>query len=216
MNNTSAADPQKPTPTFKIDDFNGLSREHLADKFKKQHKNVLFKIDQLKAEDKETFTGLNIKLSHYIDDSGKRNKEYRLNRDAYAFFAMGFTGKQANKFKIEFIQAFNEMEQWIKDRTQSSVEYKVMQAILENSRKLVGKETQNYHYMCEANLVNWAITGKYKGIDRDSLSADDLGLLNELQARNAVLIRAGMTRNARKESLRVMVELNHSKMLEAA
>ena len=80
----------------------------------------------------------------------------------------------------------------------------------------MGKETQNYHYMCEANLVNWAITGKYKGIDRDNLSLGDLELLNELQARNEVLIGAGMTRDNRKESLRVMVELNRSKMLEVA
>lgn len=30
MNNTSAATAQKPSPTFKLDDFNGLSRENLA------------------------------------------------------------------------------------------------------------------------------------------------------------------------------------------
>lgn len=188
----------------------------LADKFNKQHKNVLAKIEQLKNQDKETYTGLNIKLSHYLDESGKRNKEFILNRDAYAFFAMGFTGKEANRFKIEFIRAFNEMEHWIKDRLQSSIEYKVMQAILKDSRKLIGKETQPCHYSNEANLVNWAITGEYKKLDRDGLSFDDLKLLNELQARNAVLIGAGMIREQRKASLHLMAKLKRSNLLEAA
>jgi Rha family phage regulatory protein len=188
----------------------------LADKFNKQHKNVLAKIEQLKNEDKETFTGLNIKLSHYIDESGKKNKAYSLNRDAYAFFAMGFTGKQANKFKIDFIRAFNEMERWIKDRLQSSIEYKVMQAILKDSRKLIGKETKSHHYSNEAKLVNWALRGEFKGVDRETLTLDEINLLNELQTRNAVLIGAGMTREQRKESLHLMVELGRSDLLECA
>jgi len=47
-------------------------------------------------------------------------------------------------------------------------------------------------------------------------SKDEIDLLNELQARNAVLIGAGMTRDNRKESLRIMAELSRSKMLEVA
>jgi len=188
----------------------------LAIKFNKRHDNVLSKIEQLKTEDKETFTALKIKASHYIDDSGKKNKEYNLNRDAYAFFAMGFTGSQANKFKIDFINAFNEMERWIKNRFQVSVEYKVMSSILKDSRHLIGKDTQAHHYSNEAKLVNWAITGEFKALDRERLSLDEIELLNVLQARNAVLIGAGMTRDNRKESLRIMAELNRSKMLEVA
>jgi len=188
----------------------------LADKFNKRHDNVLAKIEQLKIEDKETFTALKIKVSYYIDESGKRNKNFILNRDAYAFFAMGFTGKQANKFKIDFIHAFNDMEQWIKDRLQSSIEYKVMQAILKDSRQLIGKETKSHHYSNEAKLVNWAITGEFKGVNRETLSHDEIELLNELQTRNAVLIGAGMTREQRKESLHLMVELGRHDLMEAA
>jgi len=188
----------------------------LSDKFNKQHKNVLAKIEQLKNEDKDTYTGLNIKLSHYIDDSGKRNKEFILNRDAYAFFAMGFTGKQANKFKIDFIHAFNNMERWIKDRNQASTEYKVMSDILKHSRQVIGKETKPHHYTNEAKLVNWALCGEFKGLDRESLSLDEITQLNELQARNAVLIGAGMFREQRKQSLHLMVELRRSNLFEAA
>ncbi len=188
----------------------------LADKFHKRHDNLLAKIEQLKTEDKEVFTALKIKGSHYIDDSGKRNKEYQLNRDAYAFFAMGFTGKQANKFKIEFIRAFNEMETWIKERLTASTEYKVMSSIIEQTRLLENKETKAHHYINEAKLVNWVLTGEFKGIDRATLNDDELNLLNKLLARNAVMIGAGMTRDQRKESLSIMAELKNDLLLEVA
>jgi len=188
----------------------------LADKFNKRHGNVLAKIEQLKIEDKETFNALKIKSVKYIDEKGELRPEFILDRDAYAFFAMGFTGKQANKFKIDFIRAFNDMERWIKDRLQSSIEYKVMQAILKDSRKLIGKETKSHHYSNEAKLVNWALRGEFKGVDRETLTLDEINLLNEFQTRNAVLIGAGMTREQRKESLHLMVELGRSDLLECA
>lgn len=184
------------------------SSRTLADKFNKRHKNLLAKIDALKSGDTETFTGLRIKLSHYVDASGKRNKEYLLNRDAYAFFAMGFTGKNANKFKIAYINAVNEMESWIKDRIQASIENKVMQATLKDYRMTQGKETSKFNYINENLLVNWALTGEFKSVDRALLTAEQIQLLNDLQTRNAVLIGAGMTRDNRKESLKVMVELS--------
>jgi Rha family phage regulatory protein len=183
----------------------------LAETFKKRHDNLLTKIDKLRSEDKETFTALRIKASKYKDDSGKMNKEFILNRDAYAFFAMGFTGKKANRFKIEFIQAFNKMEEWIKDRLQNSIEYKVMSDTLSEVRKLAGKETKNHHYSNEGRLVNYAMTGKFGKIERDALGQDDLDLLYNLQRRNAALIGAGMPYKDRKESLTIFAELQKTK-----
>jgi len=129
---------------------------------------------------------------------------------------MGFTGKQANKLKLEFIRAFNEMEAWIKERLIASVEYKVMSSILEQTRLLKNKETKVCHYSNEAKLINWAVTGEFKALDRECLSLNEIALLNELQARNAVLIGAGMTRDNRKESLLIMAELKRHNMQEVA
>ena len=119
-------------------------------------------------------------------------------------------------FKVKLVKQFSEMQRWIKDRLQSSVEYKVMQEILKYSRKLIGKETKSHHYSNEAKLVNWALRGEFKGVDRETLTLDEINLLNELQTRNAVLIGVGMTREQRKESLHLMVELGCSDLLEAA
>ena len=179
----------------------------LADKFGKRHDNVLQKIGGLKKRSPDVFTRLKIKGSTYIDDSGKRNKEYLLNRDAFLWFAMSFTGKRADKFRADFIDAFNAMEEWIKTRLKNSLEYQVMSETLYEVRHLHGKETKAHHYSNEARLINWALTGKFTSLDRASLPADDLDLLLDLQKRNSVLIGAGMPYQDRKESLRIFCEL---------
>jgi Rha family phage regulatory protein len=179
----------------------------LAVKFRKQHKDVLRIIDRLKDRSPGVFTGLKIALSHYKDDSGKRNKEYILNRDAYSFVAMSFTGKKADRFKFDFILAFNKMESWIKDRLKNSLEYQVMSETLQEVRKMQGKATNNHHYSNEARLVNWAITGKFSTLDREALPSEELDLLFVLQKRNSVLLGAGMPYSDRKESLKLFSEL---------
>lgn len=50
----------------------------------------------------------------YTDASGKTNKLYYLDRDGFSFIAFGFTGKQADEFKLAYIQAFNQMEQQVR------------------------------------------------------------------------------------------------------
>ncbi len=182
----------------------------LAEKFGKRHKNVLQKIDALKDRSPDVFTELKIQPSTYTDDSGKRNKEYLLNRDAFLWFAMSFTGKRADKFRADFIKAFNAMEEWIKTRLKNSLEYQVMSETLHEVRQLHGKETKAHHYSNEARLINWALTGKFTSLDRASLSADELDLLLDLQKRNSVLIGAGMPYQDRKESLRIFCDLRKS------
>ena len=86
------------------------SRE-VADQFGKQHYNVLRDIESLLEgiEDKE-FNALNFELVKYRDGKGENRPEYRLSHDGFALLAMGFTGKEALKWKIAFLEAFNAME----------------------------------------------------------------------------------------------------------
>jgi hypothetical protein len=78
---------------------------------------------------------------------------------------------------------------------------KVMNAILEYTRLDQGKLTESKHYMCEAKLVNWALTGKFAGLNRDHLSASDLSIPAQLEERNAVLIGRGLVYENRKTIL---------------
>lgn len=86
----------------------------VAEVFGKQHSKVLRSI--------ETFTeaqnGLSemFHKSEYKDASGKINPMYYINRDGFSLLVMSFTGKKALDWKLKFIAAFNQMEQYINFR----------------------------------------------------------------------------------------------------
>ena len=40
-----------------------------------------------------------------------------MNRDGFSLLAMGFTGKKALEWKLQYIKAFNQMEAFIKEKT---------------------------------------------------------------------------------------------------
>ena len=89
----------------------------------------------------------------------------------------------------------------ILSRKEAAIGAKVMFDMLKVSRDESGKETKHFHYANEAKLVNFALTGKYDPIDRDSLSATELDVLASLETRNSVLIGRGVDRETRKEIL---------------
>ena len=76
----------------------------IAERFNKRHKTVLRKIQQLPQDD---FAQRNFAPSDYLDDSGKSNLMYEITRDGFSYIAMSFTGKEAHKWKVQFIDAFN-------------------------------------------------------------------------------------------------------------
>lgn len=91
----------------------------LAEAFEKQHKHVIEVIEKKisTAENSALLKNMFIEDS-YIASNGKQNKMYYLNRDGFTFIAMGFTGKKADEFKLKYIDAFNKMENQIKEKTQ--------------------------------------------------------------------------------------------------
>lgn len=86
----------------------------------------------------------------------------------------------------------------IKLRHEAASSYKVMSDILHDVRAEIGKATQAHHYVNEAKLINRALTGNPAGVDRDSLSADELRILAKLEERNSVLIGRGIDYQQRK------------------
>ena len=58
--------------------------------------------------------------SYYLNQQGKKQKYYELNRDEFLLVVMGFTGSQADQFKADFIKLFNQQEtelrQWQQGR----------------------------------------------------------------------------------------------------
>ena len=89
----------------------------VAEAFEKEHKHVLRDIQKLTEPNSglsEDFTKLNFELSSYKDSTGRSLPCYFLTRDGFSLLAMGFTGEKALKFKVDFISAFNSMENELK------------------------------------------------------------------------------------------------------
>lgn len=87
---------------------------------------------------------------------------------------------------------------WRKLRHATASTTKMANDLLKLVRQADGKETESHHFSNEARLVNWALMGEFKGVDRDSLASDQLDKLAYLQERNAVLIGRGLSYDQRK------------------
>lgn len=85
----------------------------VAEKFGKQHKHVIESIKKIihSAENSAQF----YVSDTYVDNSGKNNVMYVMNRDGFTLLTMGFTGDKAFQFKLDYIEAFNRMEEQIKN-----------------------------------------------------------------------------------------------------
>ncbi|SMF96560.1 KilA-N domain-containing protein [Methylomagnum ishizawai] len=90
---------------------------------------------------------------------------------------------------------------WKRTRSETTSTTKVMREVLRLVRLDEGKTTGPHHYMKEAKLVNWAVSGEFKGLDRGSLALDELALLASLEERNAVLLGRGIGYDDRKKML---------------
>ncbi len=91
-----------------IDDFN-------------QVKNDLVKNNEMSKQFK-------FGIATYLDN-GRQYNHYILNKEAFYLLVMGFTGKKALQFKMEFIRAFNEMEKALKAKNSLPVAQVDMKAI---------------------------------------------------------------------------------------
>lgn len=119
----------------------------VAEVFGKEHKRVLRAIEN-KLQNTETKNGLSEMFAEgaYTDASGKTNKMYYMNRDGFTFIAFGFTGRQADEFKLKYIEAFNRMEETLKNQprlpqTTDEKIYLLLQASHEGNQRIGKLET---------------------------------------------------------------------------
>jgi len=100
------------TPQFRpyVEVINGQIKTtslKIAEHFNKRHDNVLDKIQKLDCSPE--FNALNFKAVEYTDAKGENRPAYEITRDGFTFLAMGFTGKEAAKWKESYINAFNKL-----------------------------------------------------------------------------------------------------------
>ncbi len=91
-----------------------VSSRVVAFDFDKRHDHVLRDINNIIESNTTQNWGLLFIESQYKASNGKMNKEYLLTRDGFSLLVMGFTGKEALQWKLQYIEAFNKMEEQIK------------------------------------------------------------------------------------------------------
>lgn len=126
----------------------------VAEKFGKSHKNVIASIKEILTS-AENSANLFIEAT-YPDSYGRDQFMYIMNRDGFTLLAMGFTGKKALEFKLQYIEAFNKMESALKaiDTPELQMAYGLMAAqkiiddkvsqikLLETEKNALVKENQ--------------------------------------------------------------------------
>jgi phage regulatory protein, rha family len=88
----------------------------VAEKFGKEHKHVLDAIRELIQGCAETSADPMFVETIYVNEQNRQEYPmFVMNRDGFTLLAMGFTGKKALKFKLDYIAAFNAMERSLKE-----------------------------------------------------------------------------------------------------
>lgn len=106
----------------------------VAEKFGKAHRSVLLAIRNLDCS--SDFILHNFMQSSYTNKQNKTVPCYLLTRDGFSFLCMGFTGKEAARWKEAYINAFNQMEKALL-KQQDKLEWKQARLQSKEVRKSV-------------------------------------------------------------------------------
>lgn len=87
----------------------------VAEYFHKKHQHVLEKIDKIVVEN--STTKKMFKFSKYKANDNQEHRICYMNRDGFTLLAMGFNGKKAMEWKLKYIEAFNQMERLLTEKT---------------------------------------------------------------------------------------------------
>lgn len=88
---------------------------HVAEYFGKKHYSVLEAIDALIAAEPSIAQNFMVnEIEAKVGFGTCKVRAFNMTRDGFTLLAMGFTGKKALGFKLQYIQKFNVMEEMLK------------------------------------------------------------------------------------------------------
>lgn len=126
----------------------------VADTFEKNHQHVLRDLDGLK-EGVQNWTDLFWEDTYIHPQNKQPYRMIYMNRDGFTLLAMGFTGKKALQFKLEYIKAFNEMES-----QQAPASYMIADPIARAKQWI--EEQQQTQLLIEKNAVQEQLIAEYE------------------------------------------------------
>ena len=111
----------------------------VAETFEKEHRNVLKSIRKLMSATNVAVAQM-FDETTYVNEQGKEQPMFFMNRDGFTLLAMGFSGEKALKFKVDYINAFNKMEEELK--SQQTKQLSAAESLLQSVQLLVAHERQ--------------------------------------------------------------------------
>lgn len=212
----------------------------IAEKFEKEHKEVIYAIEgrvsdgaaDVKVKNRGLIKSLLEGGISHLDDyfiqteyesNHRKYKEYLVTRDGFSLLAMGFTGEKALKWKLEYINAFNYMENELKriytERQQWQIERDkgvVIRHILTDTIKMKIAESphKRFAYPNYTNLIYRTLFGKTaKELEqeyglkakenlRDFFTGEDLAKVQSMEMLVSSLINCGWGYDQIKEFIK--------------
>lgn len=208
-----------------------VTTRQIAEDFEKDHREVIYALEGRTAEtgrnkgieDKNKgiipmlIEGGDPHVEKYFISSefrsrGKTYKQYLVTRDGFSLLAMGFSGEKALKWKLKYIEAFNEMETVLKriytERQQWQIERDkgvVIRHILTDTikMKIADSPHKRFAYPNYTNLIYRTLFGKTakeleqeysvkpKEFLRDCFTGSDLEKVQSVEMLVSSLINCG-------------------------
>jgi len=153
-----------------------------------------------------------LKLRYEVDDSERQVRCY--NEHGARFFitkcnmplADDITEQMITGFiflrdAVVKLKAMQSDPNWKALRVETKEMFKFVHMILEETRKLQGKETESHHRTNESRLMNKALTGKFGNVDRNNLTKEELKKLSHIEMDNSKMLVQGLSYDERKSFL---------------
>lgn len=109
----------------------------VAEVFSKAHRTVLATIRNLTAQN--SAVGNMFAEGTYVNRQGHEQPMYYMNRDGFSLLVMGFTGEAALQFKLKYIEAFNKMNEFIKEQSLPQTPEEQLALTMAVTNRLVGR-----------------------------------------------------------------------------
>ncbi len=206
-------------------EINVVTSLDVAETFEKNHKHVLEDIRRISESVSTAEFSALFYDAVYKASNGKNNPMYYMNRDGFTILVMGYTGKKAMKFKLDYIKQFNAMEELLKGKLIEREKGIVIRQAFTRALKESGENDRmhGHAYSTYTDLVYMVIFGKSAkqlreeyGIGkrddlRDLFSQEELAKVKSVEMIVSGLVDCGWGYNEVKELV-----ANQTKKLIAA
>lgn len=134
-----------------------VSSRYVSEVFNKEHKHVLDSIREIIKGVDENSADLFIESNYQHPQNKQWYPEYMITRDGFTLLAMGFTGKEALQWKLKYIEAFNRMESYIREKQKPMCIEDILIAQLQDMKAVKEQLTQVSNTAIEAKQEVQAI-----------------------------------------------------------